>query len=107
MKKPRRTRVSATGEIKGYSDYITERDEMKERMIEVFRLAFDVNEACENVLVCFDYSRMGTVLSIRQNGEVTTYWSTTDYFASDWIVDPDFEKAEVALKAILKEANTA
>ena len=80
---------------------------MKERMIEVFKLAFDVNEACENVLVCFDYSRMGTVLSIRQNGDVTTYWSTTDYFASDWVVDPGFTKAEAALKAILKEAKTA
>lgn len=80
---------------------------MKERMIEVFGLAFDVNEACENVLVCVDYSRMGAVLSIRQNGEVTTFWSTTDYFASDWIVDPDFTKAEAALKEILKGVQAA
>lgn len=112
MKRPRRTRVSATGEINGYSEYITERGIMKDRMLKILELAMEVNEATKYIIVSVDYASLSSFVNIYDfaTGTRKTYWSARDFYATaleGWIVDHGFEQAESALKEILKGVQAA
>lgn len=117
MKKPRRTRVSATGEIKGYSDYITKRGIMKEKLLKVMALAYEVNDLMGLTFVSVDVSRYDATVHIHTlskkytSEKRTTYWAPMQYsdapHMEGWVVDPGFEKAEAALKEILKGVQAA
>ena len=89
---------------------------MKDRMLEIMRLAYEVNEAVRWTFVSIDYNKgMGTTVRINDcvKAEIVTYTSTvhdTDenlLTGGIYVSDPGFVQAEAALKAILKEAKTA
>lgn len=90
---------------------------MKDRMLEIMRLAYEVNEAVRWTYVSIDYSKgMGTLVRINDcvKDEIVTYVSTVhkkdvNLYAGGgvYVSDPGFVQAEEALKKILKEAKAA
>lgn len=90
---------------------------MKDRLLEIMRLAYEVNDLLGLTFVSVDMSRYGALVHIHTlnrecaQGKSTDYWSPTQYaeaFPHDgWVIDPGLEKAETALKEILKGAKAA
>lgn len=90
---------------------------MKEKLLEILALAYEVNDLLGLTFVSVDMSRYGAIVHIHTlnrecaPGKSTTYWSPTQYadapYGDGWVVDPGFEKAQAALKEILKGAKAA
>lgn len=90
---------------------------MKDRILEIMRLAYEVNDLLGLTFVSVDMSRYGATVHIQTlnrqfaAGKSTTYWSPTQYadapYGDGWVIDPGFEKAEAALKEILKGVQAA
>lgn len=89
---------------------------MKDRMLEIMRLAYEVNEAVRWTYVSIDYSKgMGTLVRINDcvKDEIVTYVSTVHdrdvnlFTGGSYVSDKGFVQAEAALKEILKGANAA
>lgn len=90
---------------------------MKEKLLEVMALAYEVNDLMGLTYVSVDVSRYDATVSIHTLSKKytsenrTTYWTPMQYsdapHMEGWVVDPGLEKAEAALKAILKEAQAA
>lgn len=90
---------------------------MKEKLLEIMALAYEVNNLMRLTFVSVDVSRYDATVSIHTlsekctSGKRTTYWMPMQYgyepYMEGWVVDPGFEKAEAALKEILKGAKAA
>lgn len=89
---------------------------MKEKLLEIMSLAYEVNDLRSLTYVSVDVSRYGASVHIQTlgkdaTGKSTTYWTPTQYadalYMDGWVVDPGFEKAQAALKEILKGAKAA
>lgn len=85
---------------------------MKERLAEIMRLAYEVNDLMGLTYISIDVSRYGATVSVSTlnknftHARRTTYWSPTQYtdepYADEWIVDPGLVKAEAELREILR-----
>lgn len=90
---------------------------MKERLAEIIRLAYEVNDLMGLIYVSIDVSRYGATVSINTlnkrftHARRTTYWSPTQYrdepYMEEWIIDPGLVKAEKELKEILDGGKAA
>ena len=85
---------------------------MKDRILKIFELAMEANEAAKDIIVSVDYDSLSSFVNIHYLVTDTrkTYWNAMDFSAvaiEGWIVDPGFVQAEAALKEILKGAKAA
>lgn len=88
---------------------------MKDRLLEIMRMAYEINETVTWTFVDIDYTKgMGTMVHIHDTltEDIKTYWGKVHnrdvlLRGGKFIEDTDLEQAYKALKAILKEAKTA